>query len=305
MGADRHADALSTFVFEGAAVRGALVSLDASCRDVLACRAYPPALRRVVAELLAASALLASALKFKGKLAVQLQGDGPVRMLVVECDAALCLRATAQWNPLAETMAADADLATLSGGPAHARLALTLDPGDGGPLYQGIVGLEAASVAALIEHYLTRSEQVESRLVLAAQDDRVRGLLVQRMPGAGPAADEAWRRAAEAARTFGPARLYASADPASLLTACFPESDLRLFDARPARFACQCSEARIGNALRLIGRDEAEDILAEQGVIEMTCEFCNRRYTLGHAEVRALFGDGDPDAVAPRGGTAH
>jgi len=129
------------------------------------------------------------------------------------------------------------------------------------------------------------------------------------MPGAGPADDRAWRRAADAVAAIAPISLHASADPATLLAACFPEADLRLFDARPARFACQCSESRIGRALRLIGRGEVDDILAEQGVIEVTCEFCNRRYTLGPQDVHALFGDGNVGAAAPppaRGSeTAH
>jgi molecular chaperone Hsp33 len=292
------ADTLSPFLFERAAVRGALISLDACCRDILACHPYPAALSRVLAELLAASALLASTLKFKGSLIVQLRGDGPVRLLVVECDAALTLRATAQWDGDLEGLAAGTDLATLAGGGDRARLAITLDPKDGGPLYQGIVGLEAASIATLIEHYLSTSEQIESRLVLATQGERVRGLLLQRLPGAGAADDATWERAAAAAVSLAPADLLAVSSAAELLTTAFPESDIRLFEPRPARFACGCSPERIGNALRMLGRAEVDDILAEQGLIGVTCEFCNRRYTLVAEEARALFlDDSRPAAV--------
>jgi len=283
------ADALSRFVFEGAAVRGALVSLDATCRDILDCHRYPPALQRALAELLAAAALLASTLKFKGSLIVQLQGEGPVRMLVVECDAALTLRATAQWSSEAETLAADAELATLAGGHARARLAITLDPKDGGPLYQGIVGLEAASIATLIEHYLTSSEQIDSRLVLATAGNRARGLLLQRLPNAGPEDDWTWERAAARADALAPADLLGAVDPATFLGAWFPDHDVRLFEPRATRFACGCSEERIANALRLLGRAEIESILAEQGMVGLTCEFCNRRYTFIAADARALF----------------
>jgi transcriptional regulator len=167
-------DTLARFVFERAALRGALVSLDDSCREILSAHAYPPALARALAELLAAAALLASTLKFKGSLVVQLQGAGPVRLLVVECSANLELRATAQWNAEAERLPAEASLAALAGDIAKSRLAITLDPKDGGPLYQGIVALAASSIASMIEHYLATSEQIDSRLVLAAGPSRAR-----------------------------------------------------------------------------------------------------------------------------------
>lgn len=301
------ADALSRFVFERAAVRGAFASLDATCRDILACRPYPPALRRVLSELLAASALLASTLKFKGHLVVQLRGEGPVRLLVVECDAALTLRATAQWNRGVAALPADADLATLAGNDGHARLAITLDPKDGGPLYQGIVGLEAASIATLIEHYLTASEQIDSRLVLETKDGRARGLLLQRLPNAGPANDATWESAAAAAAALAPGELFGAASLTGFLGVRFPERDIRLFDAQATRFACDCSEERIGNALRLLGRAEVDNILAEQGLIGVTCEFCNRQYTFVAADARALFASGPAtDAgsrAAPPAGT--
>jgi molecular chaperone Hsp33 len=303
------ADSLSRFVFEGAAVRGALASLDGCCGDILACHPYPPALRRVLAELLAASALLASTLKFKGSLIAQLRGEGPVRMLVVECDAALTLRATAQWDHDAAALPATADLATLAGGSDRARFAITLDPKDGGPLYQGIVGLEAASVATLIEHYLTTSEQIESRLVLATEGDSARGLLLQRLPGAGPADDATWERASAAAAALGPGDLFAAASPEGFLCAQFPDRDIRLFEPCAARFACGCSEARIGNALRLLGRAEIDGILVEQGRIGVTCEFCSRQYTFVAADARALFVDAPARGLAPRAappdGIAH
>ena len=282
------ADSLFTFVFEETAARGALVSLDATARDILSCRAYPPALRRVLGELLAATALLASTLKFDGSLILQLAGDGPLRMLVVECQADLCLRATAQWTTEVDSLPLETDLATLAGGSAHSRLVITIDPKDGGPMYQGIVGLEAASVATLIEHYLESSEQIASRLVLAADDERVRGLLVQRLPEAREGDAELWDEIAMSTATTRD-ELLAATDPTALLKVRYPEHDIRLFDARRTRFSCGCSEERVANALRLIGRVEVEDILAEQGRIGVACEFCNRQYEFDAARARALF----------------
>ena len=302
-------DALARFVFERSAVRGALVSLDDACRDILACHPYPPALKRVLAELLAAAALLASTLKFKGALIVQLQGDGPVRLLVVECDATLSLRATAQWKDTADALPVDASLVDLAGGPDHGRLAITLDPKDGGPIYQGIVALEAASIATLIEHYLVTSEQIDSRMTLAAEGTRVRGLLLQRLPGATAADDATWSHAAARIDSMSSAALLGSVGAEDFLRANFPDDDVRLFAARTARFACSCSAERVANALRLLGRAEVESILTEQGMIGVTCEFCNRSYTFVAEEARALFpsdhGARSAPAAVPPDGIRH
>lgn len=296
--ADAPRDALTRFVFEHAAVRGAYVSLASTTHAVLACHPYPPALGRVLCELMAASALLASTLKFDGSLIVQLQGDGPVRLLVVECTDALGLRATAQWD--AERTAAagpDATLADLAGGPAHGRLVLTLDPKGAGTIYQGIVALESGSVAGLVEHYLATSEQLASRLLLATHDGRAAGLLLQRLPGAGEDDDATWQRARDAVSALAPESLLAPAPPTVLLGAIFPEDDVRVFAPRTASFACSCSRERVENALRIAGVAEVESILAERGDVEVTCEFCNRRYTFGPVEARAVF--------APVGPTRH
>ena len=294
------ADTLSRFVFEHAPIRGAYVALDAACRDILACHPYPPALARVLGELLAASALLASMLKVEGTLSVQLKGEGAVRLLVVECDARLVLRATAQWNDAAAAMPADASLCALAGGPGRGRLAITLDPGDGGPITQGIVALEARSVAALIEHYLARSEQIESRLLLATANGRARGLMLQRLPAARTPEAVRWAEVAARLDALPPAVLQAATAAAPLLQSLFPADDLRLFAGEPARFACRCSAERVAAALRLVGRAEVLCIVADDGEVAVHCEFCNRRYAFDAAAARALFdpsGDDQPAAT--------
>ena len=287
-------DTLTRFVFDQAPVRGAFVSLDSASRAILDCHPYPPALRRVLAELLAASALLSSTLKFSGSLIVQMQGDGPVRLLVVECDDALRLRAMAQWD--AERIAAlgpDATLAELAGGAENGKLVITLDPKGDGAIYQGIVSLETASVAALIEHYLATSEQLASRLILATDSSRCTGLLVQRLPAAGSlddtAANDTWTRASERVAQIDPATLFAPGSPASLVAASFSDDDVRVFAPKAVTFHCSCSPERVERALRIAGRDEVESILSERGDVVVTCEFCNRNYAFGPAEARAIF----------------
>ena len=280
-------DALVPFVFEGAAVRGACVRMDRAVHDALASHDYPRALARVLAELLAASTLLAASLKFRGSLIVQLAGGGPVRLAVVECDHALSLRATAQWDPAAVArLGADATLAELAGG-GGARLAITLDPEEG-PLYQGIVALEAGSVATLLEHYLASSEQLESRMALAERDGRVGGLLVQRLPGAGEGDAAPWDEASRAIDALDSATLV-DCDPVEALTRAFPGRDLRVFKARAPAFSCRCSSARVEQALRIAGRDELEAALADDGEVRVTCEYCGRRYTFTPNQARALF----------------
>jgi molecular chaperone Hsp33 len=284
----RLADNVTRFHFERAAIRGALVGLDDVSREILGQHPYPPALHRTLAELLAAAALLASTLSFKGTLIVQLQGDGPVGLLIVECTADLGMRATAQWRDDAAALPADTPLSVLAGDPAASRLAILLDPKDGGPIYQGIVALEAASIAALIEHYLTASEQIDSRLALAVDGARARGLLLQRMPSAGPDDDATWRRAASKVGVDD-AGLRAATGVEAFLAARFPEDDIRVVAPRAARFQCDCSSERVSNALRMLGRAEIEGILAEQGLVGVTCEFCNRHYSFVAADALALF----------------
>jgi molecular chaperone Hsp33 len=287
-------DALTRFVFEHAAIRGALVTLDTTSRAIVACHPYPPALQRVLAELLAASALLASTLKFTGSLIVQLQGDGPVRLLVVECNDALELRATAQWD--AERTAAlgpDATLAELAGGATQGRLVITLDPKGRGAIYQGIVTLETASVAGLIEHYLATSEQLASRLVLATDAGQAAGLLVQRLPGddvgGEPTGNDTWAGALACIAQVDPGALLSPIAPQAMLARTFPHDDVRVFRPHAASFHCTCSRERVERALRIAGIAEIESILAERDDVVVTCEFCNRQYAFAGAEARAVF----------------
>lgn len=287
---DTPADALTPFVLEHAAVRGAFVSLPRTAASVLACHPYPPAVARVLAELCVASALLASTLKFSGSIAAQLAGEGPVRLLVVECTAGLGIRAMAQWDDAqVAALPPDAPLAALAGDAQRARFVLTVDPKDGGAMYQGIVALESTRVAGLFEHYLATSEQLASRLVIAVDDDAAAGLLLQRLPGASEEDDTAWARARSALEQMTPADLVEPAQPTAAIARALPHEDVRVFAARPVTFACACSRARVENALRIAGVTEVESILAEKGFVDVTCEFCNRNYVFSPVEARAVF----------------
>jgi len=287
-------DALTPFVFEHTAIRGGVVALADTSRAILAAHDYPPAIARALAELLAAAALLAATLKLDGSLIVQLRGDGPLSLLVVECDGTLGLRATAQWSAdLVAALGPDADLVALAGGASQARLAITLDPRGAGTLYQGIVALQGTSIAASIEHYLATSEQLASRLLLRFDDGAAHGLLVQRLPGSSAADDETWTAVGGRMSAAGAADALGHGDAPDVLRRLFPTHDVRVFRSRPARFACRCSRERAENALRIAGLGEVEAALAADGRVEVTCEYCGRRYRFEPAAARALF-DGPP-----------
>ncbi len=278
------ADNLTRFVFERAAVRGAIVSLDAAYRDILACHPYPAGLQRLIGEALAAVCLLANSLKFEGSLVLQLHGAAMLKLLVIEATGALELRATAQWEG---EIADGAQLRDLAGRGDGSRMVLTLDPKDGSPLYQGVVALEGGTVAALFEHYLATSEQIDSRLWLRAERGRARGLLVQRMPAAGEADAQPWQRAARAVDAAP--GLFDATDAHAALAALFPADDVRAFRPRVPRSGCSCSRERVAAALELLGSAEVESILAERGSVGVACEFCNRRYEFDAEQARNLF----------------
>lgn len=284
------ADAFSRFLFEGAGVRGARVRLADTARTIIGAHPYPPALARALRELAACASLLAGSLKFDGTLIVQLAGDGPVRLIVVECTTALQLRATAQWDAArVRALRDDATLHELAGGPASARLAITLDPRDDGAMTQGIVALESGSVAQLLEHYLTTSEQVASKLALAQAGGEVAGVLLQRLPGSTPDDEATWHEAGVALGAADMPALGLAATSDAGLAALFPGRDLRVFRTLAPRAECSCSVGRVERALRIAGRQEIEAALAEQGRVEVVCEFCGRQYLFAPAEALALF----------------
>jgi molecular chaperone Hsp33 len=175
----------------------------------------------------------------------------------------------------------------LAGGAADARLAITLDP-RGGTMYQGIVALAGSSIAESIEHYLTASEQLASRLVLGVHDGDAFGLLLQRLPSSTVDDDAVWQRA-QARLADAPAALRAAPDALALLHMLFPQDDVRVFPARRVRFRCRCTQGRAENALRIAGRAEVEAALAAQGQVDVTCEYCGRRYAFDRAAALALF----------------
>ena len=291
-------DALQLFIFERARVRGELVRLDETWREVRRRREYPEAVRSALGELTAASVLLAATLKFEGgALVLQIQGGHPVDLLVVECQADLALRAMARWDGGLPALGPHPTLHELAGG---GRCALTIDPGGGLAAYQGIVPLEGHTTAQVLERYMARSEQIATLFSLAASDERASGLLLQKLPATGgkaaPDADpDLWNRVGHLAATLTRAELL-ERPGRDILRRLFHDEDLRLFETMPVRFACRCSRERVAGLIRMVGAEEARQALAERGEMQVTCEFCGRGYAVSREQAERALAD-------PRGKT--
>jgi molecular chaperone Hsp33 len=280
------ADALTRFVFEHAPVKGGIVQLSQTWRIIQQHAEYPPPLKSVLGELLAAAALLTAGIKFDGSLILQLHGTGPVKLIVVEATSQRTLRATAKWDGgVTET--------SLSGLLGKGRFVMTLDQSKAGkPNYQGIVPLQGQSVADILSHYMATSEQLETRIYLAASDQAVAGLLLQKLAGKDSDDKDTWTRAAHLADTIKRDELLALS-PDDILLRLFHEETLRRFDQEPLAFRCTCMPESVGTMLTLLGREEVESILAEQGRVEVRCDFCDTLYTFDSVDVAQLFVNGN------------
>ena len=304
---------LTKFLFEGLPVRGMLVRLTDSWQEVLRRRepigAHPPELRVLLGEMAAAGVLMQANIKFNGALVLQMQGDGPVKLAVAEVQPDLAFRATAK---VVGEVPAGAQLEALLNVHGQGRCAITLDPKDrlpGQQPYQGVVPLfnmthgdqrePLQHVQQVLEHYMLQSEQLDTRLVLAANDEVAAGLLIQRMPVEGEGnlgrqneddigLSEHFNRIAMLAATLTREELLALPSE-HILHRLFWEETLRVFEPATPRFACSCSRERVSNMLRGLGREESESLIAERGEVEVGCEFCGLQYRFDAVDVGEMF----------------
>lgn len=287
-------DSLQRFLFEHAAIRGELVHLDATWRAALERHDYPPAVGNLLGELMAAAALLSATLKFNGSLTLQIQGSGPVGLAVVEATSERTLRGMAQWSGTPQPMPFPALVGA-------GRFVITIDPREGGQRYQGIVSLEGETVSAALENYLLRSEQLDSRIWLAADTRHAAGMLLQRLPGRRDDDGDTWNRATHLGATLTRAELL-TLPAAEIIRRLYHEEDVRVFDRENLRFHCGCSRERVANVLRMLGHGEVRSILEERGRIDVDCEFCNHHYTFDRVDAEQLFA---ADTAAPASPTRH
>ncbi|MGL4573562.1 MAG: Hsp33 family molecular chaperone HslO [Burkholderiaceae bacterium] len=304
--------AIHKFLMAQGAVRIEAARLTDAWIEIAGMRAHPVAVQHMLGELVVASTLLSATLKFNGALALQLQGDGPVRLAVVECRPApggsngWLVRATVKLAADAQ-ISDDADFKTLVNPTGNSRFMVVLDPMDklpGQQAYTGIVPLVGHTLADSLAHYFASSEQLPTQLWLAADSGVAAGVLIQRMPieggkseggklegGKSAAPDEdAWNRARILAGTIKPAELLAL-EATELVRRVFYEETVTVFEAQPVRFACSCSREKVAGVLRMLGRAEVESILAEQNSITVNCEYCDKTYLFDAVDAAAAFTD--------------
>jgi molecular chaperone Hsp33 len=303
---------LHKFIFDGLPVRGALVRLTDAWQEVLQRRAantqtgaYAAPVSELLGEMLAAGVLMQSNIKFNGALVLQIMGDGPVKVAVAEVQSDLSLRATAS---VQGEVGAGARLSEMVNVLNLGRCAITLDPKDKQPgqqPYQGVVSLHGdrkeklEKISEVLEHYMLQSEQLDTRLILAADDKVAAGLLIQRMPMQGEGnleksreddigLDEAFNRIAIFAQSLKRQELL-ELDADTILHRLFWEEKLLRFEPDHPKFACSCSRERVGSMLRNLGVQEVESILAERERVEVGCDFCGAQYRFDPVDAAQLF----------------
>ncbi len=286
-----HADIRTRFIFDDMPVRGLHVRLENVWKHIVGQKHYPAAIRRALGELLAAGALLSGNLKTDGTLIVQVQGQGRLKMLVVEATSDQTVRATARWDETAE-INDDESLTDLLG--SNSVFVLTLQPKDAEP-WQGVVPLEGGSIAQMLINYTKRSEQLDTQIVLASSDDACGGLLVQRLPETEPDA-ASWEHVGTLVQTLTPEELT-GLDAQHVLYRLFHETPPRVFDPESIEFACTCSRGKVSDMLLMLGGEEVGGVVAEQGSIQIDCDFCHAKYVFDEADVNALFGADVVNAV--------
>lgn len=282
----KDSDILYRFTFDHTPIRGNTVHLNQSFAIALQNHDYPPVLRAVLGELMAAGMLLAATLKMNGALVLQIQGKGPLKLLVVECSrqheqSDLTLRATAKFSD----ELAGGSLQEMIG---NGHFVITLDPKDGGQGYQGVVPLEGDSISEILENYMRRSEQIETSIWLACDSQSAAGMLLQKLPDQKETDPDAWNRTNMLADTVQNQELL-QLPTIELLNRLFHEEEVRLYEGQAVRFLCTCSRDNVSNMLRMMGEEEIKSIIEERGELEVHCDFCNQRYRFDKIDSEQLF----------------
>jgi len=291
-------DTLYRFLFANAPVKGELVQLPHTWHTITHTakkRAYPAVVTEILGQMTAACTLLSANLKFDGSMIMQIHGDGPIQLLVVECRSDLTIRATAK---VAENANIDAqmDLQTLLNQNGNARFAITLDPNERQPgqqPYQGIVPLHGETIAEILMHYMSASEQLDTHIELAANSHSCAGVLLQKLALHGGVQSESqnlhvWDELCSIVKTVGSEELL-NTDADTLMHRLFWQYPLEHSTEQNVQFGCTCSPQKVTDMLKMLGEDEASDMLSEQNHVEVSCDFCGQAYELTAEQVRALF----------------
>ena len=291
-------DLLNRFIFDDCDIRGELVTLGESYREILSHNNYPPAIQKLLGEFLAAISLMSSTLKFDGMIILQARGDGAISTIMAECNHHNNIRGIVRLKPdveLSEELANNSSMQDLLG---NGVLVITIEPkraeNFGGKLerYQGIVPLERETLAGCLEDYFQQSEQLATRFWIAADNEHASGFLIQALPHQLKTPEENrdhWETIEALANTITPEELL-QLDHEQILYRLFHEQQVRVFDPTQVKFACSCSRERSESALLALGKTEVEELLVEKGSIDIDCQFCNKHYHFTPEDVRVLLG---------------
>lgn len=274
------------FLLENLDIRGAIVHLDSVWQDILSGRSYPDPVTHLLGEMSAVTLLLSENLKQTGRLTIQLTGNGPVSMLVLDCTENLQLRGMAKCAQQIETDSVPELL-------GHGQLILTLDMLSMRETYQSIVPLNGGTIAEIFEHYFNQSEQLQTRMFLITTGSAIFGLLLQKLPDADLLDPDGWTRAEALAATIHEHPLF-ELPVEEILVRLFYQETIRIFDARQVQYGCQANPAKIYAMLRSLGREEVDAILQEFGEVVIHDDICNREYRLDALAVDAVFRDAGP-----------
>lgn len=275
-------DTLQRFLFENLAIRGDLVQLDATWKALQEKHTYPDPVLHLLGEVMTASVLLSATLKHESRLTMQIQGNGAIPFMVVECTHDRNVRGMAHY-------AEDIQPGSLPDLVGDGRLAITLEPANSAERYQSIVELTGNNLAEAIDDYLSRSEQLDTRIWLAVTNQRTAGLLIQKLPANQTAEEqEGWNRVEQLSATITDKELLDLTAP-QVIHRLYHEEDVRVFESEPICFRCPCSKDRVANMLRQLGNDEVRAIIEDEEHIDVTCEFCNQRYRFDAVDAEQIF----------------
>ncbi|KPQ28131.1 MULTISPECIES: Hsp33 family molecular chaperone HslO [unclassified Halomonas] len=286
-------DQIQRFLFDHTNVRGEIVTLSNAYHEVLDRHAYPPAVNRLLGELLAAVALLTDTVKLDGTMSMEVRGQGVLSLMMAESNPGGELRAVARIAESSDLPSEQASFRELVG---DGQILITLDPNEGNR-YQGIVALDHDTLSGCLEAYFSQSEQLPTRLWLAADGERAGGLLLQRLPDDSQHQDvDAWERSVHLADTIKTEELL-GLEQREVLYRLYHEETVRVFEPKALRFGCTCSRERMSYGLLTLGDTELRDIVREQGEINTQCHFCHTKYHYTAAEIESLLDN--PDAPSP------
>lgn len=289
-------------MFEGGGVRAHFVRIDKAWLEIASRHNEAPEVLALLGEMSCASILFSASLKYQGSVILQIHGDGPVRLAVAECNSRLGFRSTVKMSESLE-VSPGASWQDLVNQGNLGRFSVVLDPKVAAQQpYQGIVPLHQEGLAQALESYMSRSEQLPTRLWLACDGEVAAGLLLQKMPQiatgpSGPRNDEdEWERVITLAATVTPEELLKT-EPQKLLHQLFWEEKPMLLEDQAVEFFCPCSREKVGRMLRTLGTEEIAEILAEQGQVEVNCDFCNTAYGFDAVDCAELFKAEHPSSL--------